>query len=133
MLRRSGIALCTVLLVVAGVGCAIMPKPTPMQMAEMLVTAGFQAKTADTAEKLERLKALKQEIILRHDADGKPVYLYADAVHCNCLYTGDEAAYASYRKLAKERKHDYKVDLYSEQDQDRNLPSGWQGSGWLGD
>jgi hypothetical protein len=65
----------------------------------MLAAAGFKMKFADTPEKLAHLKTLTQRKVVPQDQDGKPVYIYADAEFCRCLYGGDEAAYDRYEKM----------------------------------
>ena len=99
-------------------GCTISVKPTVAQREDMLVAAGFESKAADTPEKIEKLKALPQQKFIRQKVAGKLHYLYADASHCQCLYTGSEKEYQAYKQLARERKMGYKEDLYEQQGED---------------
>ena len=87
-------------------GCTITPKATPEQMEKIMVAAGFKFKEADTPQKMERLKALPQEKMLRHQVDGKSYYVYADSSDCKCLWKGDHAAFIRYRELAREWKEE---------------------------
>jgi len=65
---------------------------------QLLSAAGFEAKVADTPEKLAHLQTLDQQALVRHTKDGKNCYVYADAKQ-KCLYVGDEAAYQKFRAL----------------------------------
>jgi hypothetical protein len=103
------------------VGCAVPVKPTVAQREDMLVTAGFQSKPADTPEKIEKLRALPQRKFIRREVAGELHYLYADASHCQCLYTGTEKEYRAYKQLAHERKMIVKEELYEQQGED--IPS----------
>ena len=101
------------------VGCAVPVKPTVAQREDMLVTAGFQSTPADTPEKIEKLRALPQRKFIRQEVAGKLHYVYADASHCQCLYTGTQKEYRAYKQLAHERKMDVKEELYEQQGEDR--------------
>ena len=86
-------------------GCATTsPKEKAFDAENLLVTAGFTYKVADTAEKLEKLKSLPRRKLLRHERQDKVTYLYADIVACKCGYMGDEAAYQSLRRLMYSEK-----------------------------
>ena len=73
------------------VGCA-------EETEQLLSAAGFEAKVADTPEKLAHLQTLTQQKLVRHTKDGKNYYVYADAKR-QCLFMGDEAAYERFRNL----------------------------------
>ena len=82
-------------------GCAITSQKEKAFDAEnLLVSAGFTFKVADTAEKLEKLNKLPQRKLLRHKRQDKVTYFYADVVDCKCVYMGDEAAYQRLRRLS---------------------------------
>ena len=86
-------------------GCAITSQKEKAFDAEnLLVSAGFTFKVADTAEKLEKLNKLPQRKLLRNARQDKVTYLYADEVDCKCVYMGDEAAYQRLRRLAYSEK-----------------------------
>ena len=63
-----------------------------------LSAAGFEAKVADTPEKLAHLQTLTQRKLVRYMKDGKNYYVFADAKQ-NCIYVGDEAAYQKFGQL----------------------------------
>jgi hypothetical protein len=90
VILASGIALA---------GCAAVEKSNAQDTQQMLAAAGFKMKLADTPEKLAHLKTLTQRKVVPHEQDGKPVYIYADAEFCRCLYAGDEEAYDRYEKM----------------------------------
>ncbi|CAB1079527.1 hypothetical protein D1AOALGA4SA_7237 [Olavius algarvensis Delta 1 endosymbiont] len=94
----KSIAVFTVLSI-ALAGCASIEKSNATDAQQMLAAAGFKMKLADTPEKLAHLKTLTQRKVVPHDKDGKPVYIYADAEFCRCLYAGDEDAYDRYEKM----------------------------------
>jgi hypothetical protein len=70
----------------------------------MLAAAGFKVKPADTADKINGLKALPSHKFVMSNQNGQPVYLYADPTICRCLYFGDQAAYASYQQMAFDQR-----------------------------
>jgi hypothetical protein len=73
-------------------------------MEKLLVSAGFEYKVADSAEKREKLNRLPQHKLLRHSRQDKVRYLYADAAYCNCVYLGDETAYRRLQLLVNSEK-----------------------------
>ena len=105
--------------------CTIVPTATTDQVEEMLVAADFKYKTADTHQQMERMQALPQRQFIRHQAGGDVYYLYADVAECKCVWRGDTAAYSRFKKLARERKVEYKNDLYESQHEDLFPDIGW--------
>ena len=105
--------------------CTITPEATGDQVENMLVAADFKFKTADTPQQMERMQALPQRQFIRHQAGGEVSYLYADTAGCKCVWRGDKAAYSRYKELARERKVDYKDDLYESQDEELLPDVGW--------
>ena len=80
-------------------GCAAIERENTEQTEQLLAAAGFQIRPADTPAKLADLERLAQHELVRHDRDGTVTYIYADAVDCECLYSGDESNYDAYQKL----------------------------------
>ena len=105
--------------------CTITPKATADQVEEMLVAADFKYKTDATPQQMERMQALPQGRFIRHQAGGEVSYLYADVAGCKCVWRGDKAAYSRYNELARERKVEYKDDLYESQDEELIPDAGW--------
>ena len=87
------------LLLVLLVGCGGIQKRETVSMERVLSAAGFQMRLADTPAKLTQLEKLPQRRILSQQKDGKPVFLYADATDCKCLYAGTERAYQSFKEI----------------------------------
>jgi len=71
---------------------------------DLLVAAGFMSKLADTPEREQRLRALPPLKMVSQSKDGHLVYRYADPYSCDCLYVGDEQAYAEYKRLALKKQ-----------------------------
>ncbi|MBM4293749.1 MAG: hypothetical protein FJ126_02445 [Deltaproteobacteria bacterium] len=79
-------------------GCAgVQPDPT-VSFEQMLTTAGFRLKAADTPEKLARLQTLPTRRIVPRTKDGRVYYLFADPDQ-KALYVGDAQAYQNYLDL----------------------------------
>ncbi|MFZ0257778.1 MAG: hypothetical protein WAN46_19545 [Gammaproteobacteria bacterium] len=98
--RYAKRALGLALLVLLYSGCATIEKDNAMDMERTLAAAGFRMKTANTPEQRAHLQTLTQRKLVKHEKDGKPVWIYADATYCNCLYAGNEKAYQEYSKLS---------------------------------
>lgn len=77
-------------------GCA-----TPAQRAQnqenMLAAAGFVQRPANTPQRRQALATLPPDQIVRTVHGDKVVYLFADPVVCDCLYIGDQQAWAKYQ------------------------------------
>jgi hypothetical protein len=71
---------------------------------DLLVSAGFKTKPADTPERARQLRAMPPLKIVSQQKDGRIVYRYADPYSCECLYVGDQQAYTEYRRLALQKK-----------------------------
>jgi hypothetical protein len=101
--RLAAVLLAALLLLATG--CATTTTAQKDFTAEkLLVAAGFNFKEAQTPEQLAKMQELPQKKLLRKEIKGKPVYLYADATGCRCLYAGDEAAYNRFCKLRQEAR-----------------------------
>jgi len=107
------------LILVFLMGCAGTGKLSPFQMDEMLVRAGFQLHTADTAKKLDFLKSLPQHELVHKTYNEKVSYFYVDGSSCQCMYVGDEQAYRRFRQAVKEEQMDEIVETTSHQAQDK--------------
>lgn len=81
-------------------GCATIEKENAMDTERTLTAAGFRMQTADTPEQRAHLQTLTPRKLVKHEKDGEPVWIYADATYCNCLYAGSEKAYQEYSKLS---------------------------------
>ena len=85
-------------------GCAPMRRQEARDTGDLLVAAGFTSKPAHTPEREQRLRALPPLKMVSQSKDGHLVYRYADPYSCDCLYVGDEQAYAEYKRLALKKQ-----------------------------
>ena len=85
-------------------GCAAMRRHEARDTGDLLVSAGFTTKPADTPERAQQLHAMPPLRLVSESEDGNVVYRYADPYSCDCLYVGDQQAYAEYKRLALQRQ-----------------------------
>jgi len=85
-------------------GCAAMRRHEARDTGDLLVSAGFTPKPADTPEREQQLRTLPPLKIVSQSKDGHLVYRYADPYSCDCLYVGDPEAYAEYKRLALQKQ-----------------------------
>ena len=85
--------------------CAQVHRNEATFTGEFLTRAGFTV-LADPAVSQRRLAAMPPLKMVEQQKDGQPVYSWADPYACRCVYVGDEAAYARYRKLIQEHYTD---------------------------
>ena len=85
-------------------GCAAMRRHEARDTGDLLVSAGFTTKPADTPERAQQLHAMPPLKLVSESEDGNVVYRYADPYSCNCLYVGDQQAYAEYKRLALQKQ-----------------------------
>ena len=85
-------------------GCATTRRHETRATEDLLVAAGFKKKLADSPERAQQLRAMPPLKIVSHSKNGHIVYGYADLYSCDCLYVGDEQAYAKYRSLALQKQ-----------------------------
>jgi hypothetical protein len=85
-------------------GCAAMRLHEARDTGDLLVAAGFTTKPADTPARAQRLHAMPPLKLVSESKDGNVVYRYADPYSCNCLYIGDQQAYAEYKRLALQKR-----------------------------
>lgn len=66
---------------------------------DLLSAAGFVAKPATTPAQQASLKSLPPNKFVQQTYNNQIVYVYADPVVCQCVYTGNQAAYAKYNQM----------------------------------
>jgi hypothetical protein len=89
-----------VMLPLALAACASTQLKKVIRVESQLRDSGFKMRLADTPERLAQIKQLSQhKLITLHQGD-KVLYIFADADHCKCVYTGGEAAYQRYQRIA---------------------------------
>ena len=84
--------------------CTYIKREDADKVESTLAAAGFKMKVADTPERLAKLQALPVRKIFTKQRDGEPIYLYADAEFCKCLYAGRQEQYDTYRRMAMEQQ-----------------------------
>jgi hypothetical protein len=85
-------------------GCAAIQRSEAKDTEQLLAAAGFQAKPADTPEKLTNLRTMPARKLVSQAKDGKFVYSYADPDYCQCLYVGGPTEYSAYQRLAVQKE-----------------------------
>jgi hypothetical protein len=79
-------------------GCAALQTGDVASAERVLTAAGFQARPADTPEKLAHLESLPPRKVLLQPQNGERRYVYADPTSCKCLYVGGEKQYQLLRR-----------------------------------
>ena len=91
-------------------GCAAIQR-SETKDTEQLLAAGFQAKPADTPEKLANLRTMPPRKLVWQSKDGKFMYAYADPDYCQCLYVGGPTEYSAYQRLAAQKEMAEEADV----------------------
>jgi hypothetical protein len=86
------------------IGCAALQRSEAQDTEQLLAAAGFQAKPADTPEKLANLSTMPPRKLVSQAKDENFVYSYADPDYCQCLYVGGPREYSAYQRLAVKRE-----------------------------
>jgi hypothetical protein len=97
---RKQVTLLALLIALPLAGCAAIQRSEARDTEQLLAAAGFQAKPADTPEKLANLRAMPPRQLVSQAKEGKFVYSYADPDYCQCLYVGGPQEYSAYQRLA---------------------------------
>ena len=90
----------TTLVATLSLGCAAMQRSEAIKTERVLAAAGFQMKMTDTLEKLAKVQGMAQRELQPHERGGEVFFVYADALECNCVYVGTEAAHQRHQQLA---------------------------------
>ena len=85
-------------------GCAAIQRREAQDTEQLLAAADFQAKPADTPEKLANLRTMPPRQLVTRAKDGNFVYTYADPDYCQCLYVGGPKEYSAYQRLAVQKE-----------------------------
>jgi hypothetical protein len=64
-----------------------------------LASAGFRVQVANDAAGQKALRALPPHRFVMHRNGGDVRYLYAEPLHCVCVFIGTQAAYQAYRGM----------------------------------
>lgn len=97
----KGIGRIVALVLAAGLlgGCTWIATQNAMSSERSLAAAGFQMKLATTPELLAALDKLPQRKLVPRERQGKAFWIYADSLHCKCLYAGSQEAYGRYQRM----------------------------------
>jgi hypothetical protein len=94
----------------------------------LLAAAGFDVRPAATPEAEAELKSLPANKFVTRAKGDHVEYLYADPLVCNCLYTGDQKAFGTYKREVFERnladQQQMTAQMY------REPPNWWYGWNW---
>jgi hypothetical protein len=124
---RKGRMLLVFATAIAVGGCAATRRHEARDTGDLLVAAGFKTKLADSPERAQQLRAMLPLKIVSQSKDGHTVYRYADPYSCDCLYVGDQQAYAKYRSLALQKQ---RADERLEAEEDASMNWDLWGPRW---
>jgi hypothetical protein len=126
--RLSIPALLLSAVVFALTSCAGAPVDKTLQTEELLGTAGFRLKMADTPAKFERISRIPQKQVVRGRVKGQELYVWADAAGCRCYYAGTRKNYEQMVRIQQENQSQYRIDLYDAQNDDPlwGNPADWE-------
>ena len=100
-----GVAVMTVVLGIALVGCATGPSSSPaasspgQSQADLLKAAGFRTHTAEDAH-VAYIKTLPAKKVVLNQYQDKPLYLVCTDPGSKQCFLGDQAAYQRYQQMA---------------------------------
>ncbi len=84
------------------IGCAAVKTEETVSTESLLSAAGFKMVPATTPAEVDMLNSLPPNKVQFSVKNNQPLYWYADPVACNCVWTGDQAAYNRYQGLVVE-------------------------------
>ena len=114
-------------MILALAGCSGAPVDKTLQAEELLGTAGFRLKMADTQAKVERIRRIPQKQVVRGMVKGQEVYVWADAASCRCYYAGTRENYEQLVQIQQENQSQHRINLYDAQGND---PLWGDGADW---
>lgn len=100
-LKTGGVMLGAVAAATLLAACQTTTPPAPT--GNLLTSAGFTMKVADTPARQAKLASVPAGKMIPRVVKGKTLYFFADPKGCNCVYVGDETAYQSYQQLGRNR------------------------------
>ena len=123
--RKAPMLAAAAVLILAG--CAGAPVDKTLKAEELLGTAGFKLKMADTPAKMERISRIPQKQVVRGMVKGRELYVWADAEGCRCYYAGTRQNYEQMVQIRQENQAQYRINLYDAQNND---PLWGNGADW---
>ena len=127
--RKSQLVLVLATTVAMG-GCAAMRRQEARDMGDLLVSAGYTPTAADTPEREQQLRAMPPLKMVSQSKDGHFVYRYADPYSCDCVYVGDQQAYADYKRLALQKEIAEERREAEETEESAVMDGGFWGPWW---
>ena len=103
----------------------------------LLSAAGFVPRPANTPERIQSLRSLPPGQVVQQPRGDEFIYVMADPVVCNCLYSGDSAAYGRYQQELFQRHISEQYVLAAQLNQDSAFswspwgPFGVRGPGYF--
>jgi len=79
-------------------GCQSTPEVV-QKKEDLLAAAGFTPQPANTPQRIAAMRKLPPNKFVQQANNAQIVYVYADPVVCQCVYFGNQAAYAQYRQM----------------------------------
>lgn len=110
-------------------GCQTIRNNNAAEKEAMLSAAGFQMKQAQTQEQLTDVQEMPQRKFVAHTLNGQVLYVFADAVNCQCIYVGTEKNYQQYQKMAFQQDMTDEKEKTAELNNEASLNWGLWG-GW---
>jgi hypothetical protein len=110
----------TTLLITIATGCAT--QETPAQQAKrvepMLSAAGFHVHPADTPARQAQMQSLTPLKMRFYPRNGKMHYWFADPYYCDCIYSGNEQAYAAYQQIRLQQQMVHQQEMTAQINED---------------
>jgi hypothetical protein len=99
--RALGVFPAIVLLLCASLLAALETpsKPFLEKNSFYLSSAGFRVRLANDPAGQKAMRALPAHRFVMHQVDGIVHYLYAEPIHCVCIFVGTQANYRDYRDI----------------------------------
>ncbi|MDD5410974.1 MAG: hypothetical protein PHF31_06105 [Methylobacter sp.] len=114
--------------------CAMIEVQEIKDKEQLLATAGFKMKLADTPAKMVNLKAMPQHKLVSYQKDGTVYYIYADATTCQCFYLGQDQSYQSFLQLQEQQnianEDRLKAEMKNEQYENWDTMENWDTIGY---
>lgn len=98
---------------------------------DMLSAAGFVPQPANTADRQATLRKFPPNKFVQQVKNNQMVYVYADPIVCQCVYFGDQTAYAQFRQMVFAKKLADERQMTAAMAQDAFDFGPWGGPGFM--
>ena len=98
---------------------------------DMLSAAGFVPQPANTPERQATLRKFPPNKFVQQVKNNQMVYVYADPIVCQCVYFGNQAAYAQFRQMVFAKKLADERQMTAAMAQDAFDFGPWGGPGFM--